>query len=265
MSNTVVVIPARYGSTRFPGKPLTMIAGKTLLQHVCNAATKAAEHLPNNVSVLVATDDDRIMQHAKDLNIAAVLTPSSCATGTDRVFAAIQALDYKPRNIINLQGDAPLTPPKVITALIQALEHSEVVTPVTQLSWQDLDRLRQSKLTNPFSGTTVILNSSNEALWFSKNIIPAIRNEAKLRASNLLSPVFQHLGIYGYTYEMLTMFTNMPEGNYEQLEGLEQLRLLENGYKIKAVLANSENLNCWSGVDTPADAQFVADLLTGNI
>lgn len=264
MSETIIVIPARYGSTRFPGKPLTVIAGKTLLQHVCEAATKAAKQL-SDVTVLVATDDDRIMQHANSLNIEAVLTPTSCATGTDRVYAAMQTLTYKPRNIINLQGDAPLTPPAVIIALIQALKHNDVVTPVTQLAWQDLDRLRQSKLKHPFSGATVILNASNEAIWFSKNIIPAIRNEAELRNTNVLSPIFQHLGIYGYTYEMLATFTNLPESNYEKLEGLEQLRLLENGYKIKAVLANSGNLHSWSGVDTPADAKFVADLLTGNI
>jgi 3-deoxy-manno-octulosonate cytidylyltransferase (CMP-KDO synthetase) len=264
MSDTIIVIPARYGSTRFPGKPLSMIAGKTLLQHVCGAATKAAQQL-SNVTVLVATDDDRIMQHANSINIKAVLTPRNCATGTDRIYAAMQTLDHKPRNVINLQGDAPLTPPAVIIALIKALEHNNVVTPITQLSWQDLDRLRQSKLKHPFSGTTVIINSYYEAMWFSKNIIPAIRNETELRETNAISPVFQHLGIYGYTYEMLATFTNMPEGKYEQLEGLEQLRLLENGYKIKTVLADSENLHCWSGVDTPADAELVAKLLNGNI
>jgi len=264
MSDTIIVIPARYGSTRFPGKPLSIIAGKTLLQHVCEAATKAAQQLPN-VTVLVATDDDRIMQHASSINIKAILTPTSCATGTDRAYAALQALDYKPRNVINLQGDAPLTPPAIIIALIQALEHNNVVTPVTQLSWQDLDRLRQAKLKHPFSGTTVILDSSYEAMWFSKNIIPAIRNEAKLREANMISPIFQHLGIYGYTYEMLATFTSMLEGKYERLEGLEQLRLLENGYKIKAVPASSENLHCWSGVDTPADAEFINHLLSGNI
>jgi 3-deoxy-manno-octulosonate cytidylyltransferase (CMP-KDO synthetase) len=263
MANTIIVIPARYGSTRFPGKPLTMIAGKTLLQHVCEAATKAAQQL-SGVTVLVATDDDRIMQHAKDINVAAVLTPSSCATGTDRIYAALQTLNYKPRNVINLQGDAPLTPPAVIIALIQALEHNDVVTPVTQLSWQDLDRLRQSKLKHPFSGATVIVNPASQAIWFSKNIIPAIRNEAQLRDTNALSPVFQHLGIYGYSYEMLATFTGLPESHYEALEGLEQLRLLENGYTITAVPANSENLNSWSGVDTPADAEFVATLLTRN-
>lgn len=264
MSNTVIVIPARYGSTRFPGKPLVMIAGKTLLQHVCEAATNAAQILPN-VTVLVATDDDRIMQHAQTLNIPAILTPTSCATGTDRVYAAIQALDYKPRNIINLQGDAPLTPPAVLIALIQALEHNNVVTPVTQLSWQELDRLRQSKLKSPFSGATVIVNAASEAVWFSKNIIPAIRNETHLRDTSTMSPVFQHLGIYGYSYDMLTTFTNLPESHYETLEGLEQLRLIENGYKITAVPVHAENLHSWSGVDTPADAEFVAHMLVRNV
>jgi 3-deoxy-manno-octulosonate cytidylyltransferase (CMP-KDO synthetase) len=240
-----------------------MLAGKTLLQHVCEAATKAALQLAD-VTVLVATDDDRIMQHAKDINITAVLTPSNCATGTDRIYAALQTLNYKPRNVINLQGDAPLTPPAIIISLIKALEANKVVTPVSQLSWQELDRLRQSKLKHPFSGATVIVNPASEATWFSKNIIPAIRNEAQLRYTTALSPVFQHLGIYGYSYEMLATFTNLPESHYEKLEGLEQLRLLENGYTITAVPTDSDNVNSWSGVDTPEDAEFVANLLTRN-
>lgn len=261
MNKTVIIIPARYGSTRFPGKPLAIIAGKTLLQHVCEAANIAAKQL-DNVAVVVATDDDRIMQHAQDINTESVLTPSSCATGTDRVYAAVQQLGYTPTNIINLQGDAPLTPPKVIIALIQALEQHPVVTPVIQLSWQDLDHLRSSKLNNAFSGTSVIVNSNHQAIWFSKNIIPAIRNEARLRETSILSPVFQHLGIYGYSYEMLKIFTNLPESHYEQLEGLEQLRFLENDYTIQTIKVTTDSMQAWSGVDTPDDAKFVQDLIS---
>lgn len=259
-NTTVIVIPARFGSTRFPGKPLAMIAGKTLLQHVCDAAKLAAKSIPN-VEILVATDDERIIQHAADLSVRAAMTPIDCATGTDRVIAAIDQLDYKPKNVINLQGDAPLTPPKVLTALLQALEHNQVVTPIMQLDWNYLDVLRNAKKNNPFSGTTVIVNKDNEALWFSKQIIPAIRAEEKLRNSQPKSPIFQHLGIYGYAVEILRIYSKLPQGHYEQLEGLEQLRLLENGYKIKTVPIALPNLHAWRGVDTLEDAQFVEQLI----
>lgn len=258
--STVIVIPARFGSTRFPGKPLAKIADKTLLQHVCEAATNAAKANPGT-TVLVATDDERILQHAQQIGVNAVMTPTDCPTGTDRTIAAIAQLDFEPDNVINLQGDAPLTPVKVISALINALKTNPVVTPVMQLAWDYLDVLRNAKKINPFSGTTVIINSNSEAVWFSKQIIPALRTEDKMRQIQAKSPVYQHLGIYGFSLEMLHTFAKLPMGHYEQLEGLEQLRLLENGYKIKAVTITLDNLNAWRGVDTTEDAQFVEQLI----
>lgn len=257
---TVIVIPARFGSTRFPGKPLAKIAGKSMLQRVCEAAMLAANK-NTDIGVLVATDDERIMQHAKDIGVQAVMTPSNCVTGTDRVIAAVEQLDYQPQNVINLQGDAPLTPTTVLNALLHALETNQMVTPVMQLGWHDLDVLRNAKKSTPFSGTTAILNAENDAIWFSKQIIPAIRNEDKLRNSMPKSPIHQHLGIYGYSLEILKIFATLPVGHYEQLEGLEQLRLLENGYKIKAVPVTLANLNAWRGVDTVEDAEFVEQLI----
>lgn len=257
---SIIVIPARYGSTRFPGKPLTKIAGKTLLEHVCTVAKKVAQQVAD-VSVLVATDDERIMQHAHTLDVAAVLTPESCPTGTDRVIAALKQVSTQYEYIINLQGDAPLTPVHVIVSLLQTLASYPIATPVMQLSWEFLDVLRDAKRNTPFSGTTVVIDPNNSALWFSKQIIPAIRNEAQLRTQQIQSPVFQHLGIYGYTYAMLETFASLGVSRYEQLEGLEQLRFLENGYNIKAVPIILENLNAWRGVDTPEDAQFVEEIL----
>lgn len=259
-NNSLIIIPARFGSTRFPGKPLAKIAGKTLLQRVCEAAQLAAQQLPN-VDVLVATDDDRIIQHANELGVQAVHTPESCPTGTDRAIAAVMQMEHKPKYVVNLQGDAPLTPVAVISALLDALQHHPVVTPVMQLSWADLDVLRKTKQTTPFSGTSAILSGSSEAIWFSKNIIPAIRTEEKLRSISAKSPVFQHLGVYGYSTEMLQTFARLPQGHYEQLEGLEQLRWLENGYKIHAVQLELKNLNAWRGVDTLEDAKFVEQII----
>lgn len=260
INHSIIVIPARYASTRLPGKPLIKIAGKTLLQHVCAMAMHAAQQIPN-VSVLVATDDERIMQHANDIGVAAVMTPASCASGSDRVLAAIQQLPNKPKYVINLQGDAPLTPVNIITALLNNLKNNLVVTPVLRLSWANLDNLRTTKLTTPFSGTTVIFNHNNEAIWFSKQIIPALRDENKLRNQNTMSPIYQHLGIYGYAIEMLEKFTQLPPSPYERLEGLEQLRFLENGYTINIVPVALDNLDAWRGVDTIEDAKFVEQLL----
>lgn len=262
-NKSLIVIPARYGSKRLPGKPLMMIAGKSLLQRVCETAQQAAQLLPN-VDVLVATDDERILKHATSINVAAVMTPAECATGTDRVIAAIQQLELKPRAVINLQGDAPLTPASIISSLLKMLANitgHTMVTPVVQLSWPQLDSLRNTKLTTPFSGTTAILNSTDEAIWFSKQIIPAIRAESSLRSSSNLSPVYQHLGIYGYTLEMLNTFASLQPSHYEQLESLEQLRVLENGYKIQTIKVVLDNLNAWRGVDTIEDAKFVEQLL----
>jgi 3-deoxy-manno-octulosonate cytidylyltransferase (CMP-KDO synthetase) len=261
--STLIVIPARYQSTRLPGKPLMQLGSKTMLQHVCVAAQQAAQQL-SEVGVLVATDDARILDHAKSLGVDAVMTPVECPTGTDRIIAAIAQLEHKPRAVVNLQGDAPLTPVSVIAALVASLQKVQaitVVTPVKQLTWEQLDVLRKNKINNPFSGTTVIINAQQEALWFSKQIIPALRNEDKLRSNSQLSPIHQHLGLYGYTVDMLDIIAKLPKGHYEQLEGLEQLRLLENGYKIRTVPVELENLNAWRGVDTMDDAKFVAGLL----
>jgi 3-deoxy-manno-octulosonate cytidylyltransferase (CMP-KDO synthetase) len=263
-TNALIIIPARYSSTRLPGKPLLMIAGKTMLQRVCEIAQQAAAQLPG-VGVLVATDDMRILEHATAIGVNAVMTPSECATGTDRLIAAIEQLPVKPNSVINFQGDSPLTPVAILTALLAKLTSSKtntVVTPMVQLSWAALDSLRTTKQTTPFSGTTVVVNTDQEALWFSKQIIPAIRDEAKLRASSNLSPIYQHLGLYGYTLDMLQTFAKLPSGYYEQLEGLEQLRLLENGYKIHTVKVELPDLRAWRGVDTLDDAKLVEQLLT---
>ena len=127
----------------------------------------------------------------------------------------------------------------------------------TTLTWQDLDEWRQHKQVTPFSGTSVLLDKSHRALWFSKQIIPAIRREDALRQQLAYSPVYRHVGVYGFSYQMLQTFTRIPEGRYEQLEGLEQLRLLENGYEIHVVEVASNQGFESIGVDTIEDANWV--------
>lgn len=259
---TLLVIPARYASTRLPGKPLEKIAGRTMLSRVHDIAKKAAEG--RFVEIVVATDDKRIGDHCEEIGAKWVMTPESCRTGTDRALAAMEALDDKEAgNIINLQGDAPLTPPDFLTAMIDAFEtaNAEVITPVVRLSWDELDALRKSKAETPFSGTTVVVDEHDYAMWFSKSIIPAIRKEDDLRKTEKLSPVYRHIGVYGYRRPMLEAFVDLEQGRYEKLEGLEQLRIIEHGFRIHCVKVDYAGRPAMSGVDSPQDIKRAEALI----
>lgn len=261
---TAIIIPARFGSTRFPGKPLALLAGKTVLTRVVDIAREVADQ-KDNVTYHVATDDDRIADFCKSNDIPVIMTPSDCETGTDRVMSAVKSLPIQPDFIINLQGDAPFTPADFVTDIISAYEsnpQADVVTPVVQLDWAGLDKLRDSKRQTPFSGTTAILDKTNRALWFSKNIIPAIRKEDKLREASGVSPVFRHIGLYGYSYKALEHYITLAPSHYEQLEGLEQLRALENGMTIQAVIVDYKGRPAMTGIDSPEDLERAEALLS---
>ena len=261
---TAIIIPARYASTRLPGKPLVMISGQTMLQRVVNLSRAAAIGL-KHVSVVVATDDDRITAHCHDMGVTSIMTSPDLPTGTDRVAEAVSQMSDKPDFILNMQGDAPLTPPDFLRAMITAFVASpcDAVTPVTQLTWEQLDKLRHNKLTTPFSGTTATFDEkTGHAFWFSKTIVPAMRKEDSLRNSDLKSPVYRHIGLYGYSINMLEKFINLPESKFEKLEGLEQLRLLENGYTIRCIPVEFNGRANMSGVDSPEDVARAEWLLT---
>lgn len=250
-----IAIPARYGSTRFPGKPLAEIGGKSMLSLVVELARSVAADDPA-IDVFVTTEDQRIAEHAAEIGAECIITPDDCPTGSDRVLAALKLRGELPDFVLNLQGDAPFTPPEALKAIIQVFKDSpkaEVVTPVHRLRWGDLDRLRESKKTTPYSGTTAIIDTNGHALWFSKNIIPAIRKEEALRDENDLSPVHQHMGLYGFRTDVLEKFCALPQGAYEQLEGLEQLRMLENEISVQTVLIDIDQGRMQSGIDTPED------------
>lgn len=249
---TAIIIPARYGSTRFPGKPLTMIAGETMLSRVVTIAHEAAEKM-DNITIAVATEDKRILNHTEELGVQAIMTSDDCATGSDRVLEALDAMGNDFDFVIGLQGDAPFTPIEAPLKMIEAVQNNpdiEVVTPVINLRWDELDKLKEQKKITPFSGTTAILNKYNQALWFSKNILPAIRKENR---EEEFSPVHQHIGLYGYRVDVLRKFVSLPQGHYEQLEGLEQLRLLENGISIQTVKLEVEAGLAQAGIDSPED------------
>lgn len=257
---TVIVIPARYASTRFPGKPLHLIDGVSMLARTVAAARAAGAEA--QARVLVATDDERIAAHARDIGVEPVMTDPDLPSGTDRCRAAAQIAAPEADFIVNLQGDAPFTPPGHVAALIANAGRGDVVTPVVQLSWAALDDLRAHKAVTPFSGTTCIRGPDGRALWFSKNILPAMRNEARLRAGGGLSPVLQHVGLYGYSRAALERIAGLALSHYEALEGLEQLRFLENGLSVYAALVAPSDLP-QAGIDTPEDAERASRVLQG--
>lgn len=253
--HTAIIIPARYASTRLPGKPLAVIAGKTMLQRVVEIAKAAAQAI-ENVSVTVATDDARVEAHCREMGADYIHTDPDCPSGTDRVADAARQLAQQPDFVLNMQGDAPLTPPDFLTGMIKAFYASpcDVVTPVTQLTWEALDKLRRDKQVTPFSGTCAAFDArTGNAFWFSKNIIPAMRKEEALRKQSRFSPIYRHIGLYGYSSRMLEIYGTLPEGMFEQLEGLEQLRVIENGYTIRCVPVDYRGRASMSGVDSPED------------
>jgi len=261
-TKNLIVIPARFNSTRLPGKPLIKLKNLTMLEWVYTKAQQAALKL-QDCEIIIATESEQIVEFARDKNFNVELTSAACSSGTERAYQAINQLGITPKYVVNLQGDAPLTPPDLIVSLFKELELAscDVVTPAVQLSWDNLDNLRNNKIRNPFSGTTVILDNNDCAVWFSKNILPAMREEESLRAQHKVSPVLQHLGLYGYTMNALEQFIALPPSFYENLEGLEQLRFLENGLIIKIIFTNNDVGRIWRGVDSIDDANFVEQYL----
>ena len=257
---TLIIIPARYGSARFPGKPLALINGVSMVRRTADIARQAADSL-ENCSYAVATDDERIQDHSQSYSIPVIMTPSGVRTGSDRALAAVNSLSEPIDFVINLQGDAPLTPVQHITAIATALKTgAKVATPYIKLSWEALDIMRSNKVITPFSGTTVAVGPNGKALWFSKTIIPAIRKELDLREASALSPICRHVGLYGYRLTTLERFVGWPESRYELLEGLEQLRLIENGVPIDCVEVQPPTV-ATSGIDTPEDIKRVEQLI----
>lgn len=249
----LVVIPARAASKRLPMKPLRMIAGVSLLHRTIALARRAiAEEA--DATLLVATDDERIAAHARLVGCEAVMTDPAIASGSGRALAAARLQPALPEIVVNLQGDAPFQPEGALRAIVAALRagNADVATPVVRLDWAALDALRTHKRVAPFSGTTCVRHPDGRALWFSKAILPAIRDEAALRAAEEFSPVWRHVGLYAYRLAALEAFEATPPTTLEVLEGLEQLRLLELGQTIAAVEVAPARFDI-SGIDTEED------------
>ncbi|MBF9014414.1 MULTISPECIES: 3-deoxy-manno-octulosonate cytidylyltransferase [unclassified Oceanispirochaeta] len=270
MSNKVaIIIPARYASTRLPGKPLVKILGKEMLLHVWEIANSI--QINNDyVKAFVATDDERIRVFCLQNSINCIMTSETCNTGTERVAEAVEKISHNgftPEFIINLQGDNPLCPTWFLQELINEFnrnESIEIATTVVNLTWEDLDTMRDNKVSTPFSGTCVVFDANRNAMYFSKNIIPAIRKEENVRLKSSYSPVYRQPGLYGYSLKSLRKIKILTDGFYEKYEGLEQLNFLENGLKIKCVEVDYKDfnkLNSISGIDSPEDVVRAENIL----
>lgn len=247
------IIPARYGSSRFPGKPLHEIAGVPMVERV----RRLAEAAPSVDRVIVATDDARIAEAVAGFGGEAVMTDPACRNGTERVFDAAKSFAKADDVLLNLQGDAPLTPPWVIEAVASAMKAEpglEMATPAVELAGESLDRMTAAKRSGEVGGTTVVFNRDFNALYFSKAIIPFQRHpEAG-------TPTFKHIGLYAYRFSTLERLVALEPSPLEKAESLEQLRALENGIPIRIVLTDYRGRTPWS-VDSPRDAEIAAEII----
>ena len=229
------IIPARYGSTRFPGKALAEIKGKTMIRRVYEQAAKALD------KVIIATDDDRIASHAEAF-AEVVMTRSDHQSGTDRCAEVIEKLQILNGYVINIQGDEPFIHPEQIEDLKEVLQGTTEIA--TLIKETDIVEERN----NP-NVVKVVINNQHEALYFSRHSIPYLR-ENKNQGNTVY---YKHLGIYAYRVDVLARVAALRPGKLEMAESLEQLRWLENGFRIKVVETKYETV----GIDTPEDLKRV--------
>ncbi|MEP1329408.1 manno-octulosonate cytidylyltransferase [Pseudophaeobacter sp.] len=251
--SVLIVIPARYASTRYPGKPLVELTGasgekRTLIER----SWRAACAVQGADRVVVATDDDRIRQTAEGFGAEVVMTSESCANGTERCAEAHAALGGGYEVVVNLQGDAPLTPHWFIEDLVKGLRAAPdmgLATPVLQCDGATLNSLLADRAAGRVGGTTAVFGRDSSALYFSKEVIPfcAVRFD-----DDAATPVFHHVGVYAYRPDALASYPSWPTGPLEQLEGLEQLRFLENGRKILCVEVEARGREFWE-LNNPED------------
>jgi 3-deoxy-manno-octulosonate cytidylyltransferase (CMP-KDO synthetase) len=233
------IIPARYASSRFPGKPLVDIAGKSMIQRVYEQVKKCVDV----AEVIVATDDSRIFDHVQAFGGVAVMTADDHQSGTDRC-AEVASLHPEYNVIINIQGDEPYIDPEQITKLAACFND-----PGTQIATLIKKILTREELFN-YNSPKVVINKLSEAIYFSRATLPHIRAQ---EPDNWLEfyTYFKHIGIYGYRADVLQQITKLPISGLEKAESLEQLRWIENGYRIKVAETELET----HAVDVPADLE----------
>jgi 3-deoxy-manno-octulosonate cytidylyltransferase (CMP-KDO synthetase) len=253
---TAIIVPARYASTRYPGKPLVSLKGAAgTFKPLIRRSWEAAMIVPGVARVIVATDDDRIADVARGFGAEVVMTPATCRNGTERCAAVLPALPDVDL-VVNLQGDAPLTPPAFVAALIETMEQDDTIgmaTPVLRATPIVHARLLEDQKAGRAGGTTVAIGAHGNALYFSKAVIPHI---PAAQAGNPALPRFLHIGVYAYRPAMLKAYAALPASPLEELEGLEQLRFLEHGLPVRVVEVAPPGYDLWE-LNNPEDAPAV--------
>lgn len=243
----VGIIPARYASTRYPGKPLIDIQGKSMIQRVYEQASKSK----SLDRVAVATDDERIYAHVQSFGGEAIMTAENHPSGTDRCTEALAKLEGDYDYVINIQGDEPFIDPGQIDTLTKVLEDG-----ITELATLIIP-VTDSELLFDKGEVKVVLNTSMEALYFSRMVIPYIKGLEE-KDWHLHHNYYRHVGMYAYRKDVLTAITKLSISSLEQAESLEQLRWLEHGFKIKCAITDFES-HC---IDTPEDVEKVLRLMS---
>lgn len=259
--SVLIVIPARYASSRYPGKPLVNLTGASgAAKSLIRRSWDAAIAVPGVDSVVVATDDARIRDHCEEFGAEVVMTSESCRNGTERCAEALVNLGISPEIIVNLQGDAPLTPAWFVSDLIEGLRadtEADLATPVLRCTGQMRADLIADRHAGRVGGTTAVFGVDGQALYFSKEVIPFAAGEF---ADNAPSPVFHHVGVYAYRPDALAVYSTWPEGRLEALEGLEQIRFLEQGKRVRCVEVEARGRQFWE-LNNPNDVERIEKMM----
>lgn len=244
MTKFICIIPARYASTRFPGKPLAILGGKTVIQRVYEQVKEVIN------DVYVATDDQRIYDQVEAFGGKVVMTSPNHRSGTDRIEEALQHIGGNWDVVVNVQGDEPFIQPSQISTLCACFDE-----PQTEIATLGKPFATMEAVENPNS-PKIVVDNKGFALYFSRSIIPFVRGIEK---DNWLThyPFLKHLGIYAYRTDVLKQITQLPQSSLELAESLEQLRWLQNGFRIKVGTTNIETI----GIDTPADLKKAEEFL----
>ncbi|WP_111559968.1 3-deoxy-manno-octulosonate cytidylyltransferase [Paracoccus sediminilitoris] len=260
--SVVIVIPARHASTRYPGKPLVELRGAGgAARSLIRRSWDAAMAVSGVDLVVVATDDDRIRDHAEDFGAQVVMTSAECRNGTERCAEAIANLGITPEIVVNLQGDAPLTPAWFVEDLVAGLRaapEAQVATPVLRCSGRMRADLIADRHAGRVGGTTAVFGHDGQALYFSKEVVPFVPGDIDDDAD---SPVFHHVGVYAYRPAALAAYATWPEGTLEKLEGLEQLRFLERGRPVLCVKVEARGRQFWE-LNNPQDVGRLEQMMS---
>lgn len=260
--SVVIVIPARYASTRYPGKPLVELRGATgQSKSLIRRSWDAAMAVPGIDRVVIATDDERIRDHATQFGAEVVMTATTCRNGTERCAEAITNLGITPDIVVNLQGDAPLTPAWFIEDLIAGLRAdtgADLATPVLVCDGRMRADLIADRQAGRVGGTTAVFNDDMQGLYFSKEVVPFAAGPF---ADDEPTPVHHHVGVYAYRPAALAAYASWPESRLERLEGLEQLRFLDHGGHIRCVLVEARGRQFWE-LNNPEDVQRLESMMT---